>query len=77
MNSRLSSIDARQLIKVLKKIGFAERRQTGSHLILRHPETGKIIPVPIHKNKDLKKGTLRSILKTANLSVKEFKKLLK
>ena len=44
-------------------MGLVYHRQKGSHIFLRHPETpGKYVNVPYH-NKDLKKGTLKGILK--------------
>ncbi|MBU1159850.1 type II toxin-antitoxin system HicA family toxin [Patescibacteria group bacterium] len=47
----------RDVIRILKKIGFVEARTTGSHLILVNKEPKKIIPVPIH-SKDIKRGLL-------------------
>lgn len=72
---RLPSLKPKKIVKVLLKIGFAEARQTGSHLILVNTDTKKIIPVPIH-NKDLKRGLLISIVKQTGLTVEEFIKLL-
>jgi len=41
---------------------------TGIHPIFRNPETREIAAVPIHRNRDLKIGTLRSILKVTGLT---------
>ena len=76
MASRLRPLKPKEVIYVLKKLSFRERRQTGSHLILRSDKTGKIVPVPIHGNKDLKLGTLRSIIRQSGVSVEEFFNLL-
>ena len=54
------------MIKLLKKQGFSEVSQNGSHVKLRNSETGKQVIVPLH-NKDLKKGTEQAILKQAGL----------
>ena len=72
--SGLSPIKARDLIKTLKNIGFAERRQKGSHLFLSHPD-GRTTVVPIHPSKSIGIGLLRSILHDAKLSLKDFEKL--
>lgn len=72
---KLPSLDHKKLIRALKKIGFEEARQTGSHLILLNQKSQKIIPVPIH-NKDIKKGLLAGIIKQAGLTTEEFIKLL-
>lgn len=74
--SKLANIKPRQIIKALKKIGFEKRRQTGSHLIFRHPETMKITIVPIHP-KDVKVSLVRTIIKQSGLSRKDFLKILK
>ena len=50
---RLPPLRSKDVIKVLKKLGYIEKRQTGSHKIFLNPLKKKIITVPIH-NKDLK-----------------------
>lgn len=73
---KLPALKAQEVIAALKKLGFHEKRQSGSHLILMNPKTGKIIPVPIHKGKDLKRGVVRSIIRQAGLDKEDFLKLL-
>lgn len=68
----LRPLKPKQVISILLKLNFKERRQTGSHVIFRHESTGKIVPVPVHGNKDLKMGTLRSIIRQSGVSVEEF-----
>lgn len=75
MAAGLRGLKPREVIGVLKKLGFRERRQTGAHLILKNDKSGKIIPVPIHRDKDIKTGTLRSIIRQSGVSVEEFFKL--
>ncbi|MCR4324914.1 MAG: type II toxin-antitoxin system HicA family toxin [Candidatus Curtissbacteria bacterium] len=65
-----------KVVKALKRGGFVEARQTGSHLILWHPDTKRIVSIPIH-SKTLKKGLLSGIIKEANLTLEDFLKLLK
>ena len=55
---------------LLRKHGFEERRQTGSHKIFFHPERRKISVVPTGR-KDLPIGTMKSILKQAGIDWKE------
>ncbi len=74
---RLPTLKYRKVVKVLAKIGFVEARQTGSHLVLVKKDVKKIVTVPIHSNKDIKRGTLVAIIKQAGLTVKEFLDLLK
>jgi predicted RNA binding protein YcfA (HicA-like mRNA interferase family) len=53
-------------------LGFDQVRQTGSHVVLKkETEDGEIAcVVPLHR--ELKVGTLSSILKQAQISIEEF-----
>lgn len=73
---RIPSLKPREVIYAFKKLGFEEKRQTGSHKIFYHPLTKKIIPLPIH-SKDLKKGLLKSIIAEIGLKPQEFLKILR
>jgi len=72
--SGLSPVKARELIKILKKIGFVERRQKGSHLRVEHPD-GRKTTVPLHTGERVGKGLLRKILRDVSLSPEDFDKL--
>lgn len=61
-------------MKALSKMGFLLRRQHGSHMILRRSEPFTQLVVPDHK--ELDRGTLRAIIRHANISVEEFGALL-
>jgi predicted RNA binding protein YcfA (HicA-like mRNA interferase family) len=52
--------------------GYVETRQTGSHLILKHPD-GKMLVVPMHRGKDLPKGLFLRVLKDAGLTIEDFR----
>lgn len=67
----MTAFKAKEIVKILKKLGYLPKRQTGSHLIMYHPTKNKIIPVPIHA-KDLKKGLLKGIIKEAESTEEEF-----
>ncbi len=64
---------AREVLARLLRAGFTEKRQSGSHKVLRHSD-GRQTYVAMHPG-DLPEGTLRSILKQAELSLDEFRKL--
>lgn len=70
----MASFKPKEVVKILQKLGFVQKRQTGSHLILYHPGTKRIIPIPIH-TKDVKKGLMRAIIKQAESTEEEFIKL--
>lgn len=75
MSPALPTVTARELTRALEKAGFVLRRQRGSHQIFQHIQTGKRVSVPIHPG-DVPKGTLRQILRTADLSIERFLELL-
>ena len=71
---KLPALKPKEVIKVLEKAGFSFARQRGSHRIYVKGNIG--VTIPFH-NKDLKKGTLRHIVKQASLVTEDFLKLLK
>jgi len=65
------AITPKNLLKIFKSKGFYISRQSGSHMILHHnSDNTKRVTLPIH-NKDLKPGTLLSILKQAGINKEE------
>ena len=74
--ARIPALNAQKGIRALKRAGFKEDRQKGSHLILIHPKTGARTVVPVHAGGVLKRGLLFSIIRDAQLSINEFLKLL-
>ena len=70
---KLPALKPRQVTRILEKAGFSFERQKGSHKIYIKREIG--ITVPIH-NKDLRKGTLRNIIRQSGLTLEEFLDLI-
>ncbi len=69
----LPSLSAKEVIRILKKLGFEETRQKGSHLVLFNRSTKRRTVVPVHAGKDIKKSLLRKIIEEdAGVSVEEF-----
>jgi predicted RNA binding protein YcfA (HicA-like mRNA interferase family) len=66
----------REVLKALERAGFIVVRVKGSHHFMRHPDTLKGVPVPIHGNRDLPAGMLKAIISQAGLSVDAFIALL-
>jgi predicted RNA binding protein YcfA (HicA-like mRNA interferase family) len=71
----LPVVKPRECIKVLEKIGFHVDRQHGSHIILRRDTPYAQVVVPNHV--ELRRGTLRTIIRDAGLTIEEFVELLK
>jgi predicted RNA binding protein YcfA (HicA-like mRNA interferase family) len=73
---KLPALTARDVIRALKRAGFVENRQKGSHLILIHTETKKRTVVPVHQGKTIKKPLLIAIIHDAGITVQDFLKLV-
>ncbi len=73
---KLPVLSGRKVIKALSKIGFVQKRQKGSHIILvkESKEEKRAVVVPNHKEID--KGTLINIIRQAGLKKEEFVELL-
>ncbi len=61
------------MVRVLEKLGYVMKRRRGSHMMMYR--AGKLIVVPDHK--ELRRGTLRNILREADLTVDELIKLMR
>ncbi|MCK4353433.1 type II toxin-antitoxin system HicA family toxin [candidate division WOR-3 bacterium] len=71
MSQRLPRITGKQLLRALKRLGFYEHTQKGSHLTLKHPVKSGRVVVPMHSGEIIKLGTLKYILQQADISIKE------
>lgn len=72
--SRMPQVTARELIAFLKKHGFAEDRQIGSHLTLRNEESSLSVTVPVHTGCNVGRGLAVRILKDAGFTVEDYVK---
>jgi predicted RNA binding protein YcfA (HicA-like mRNA interferase family) len=63
------------VVRALKRAGWYEVRQTGSHLRLRHDAHPEDLTIAMHRG-DVPNGTLIAIIKQAGLSQAEFQELL-
>jgi len=68
---KLPSLKPREVVKKLKKLGFIEHHQVGSHLTMKNSRNDKRAVIPMHL-KDIKKGTLAAILRESDIDRKEF-----
>lgn len=70
----MSAFKPKEVVSILTQLGFVKKRQTGSHAIMYSSGLNITISVPIH-TKDMGKGLMKSIIKNAESSEKEFLKL--
>jgi predicted RNA binding protein YcfA (HicA-like mRNA interferase family) len=75
--SGLPVIGGREVVRALTKAGFVVDRIAGSHHLMVFPgDPTRTVTVPVHAGRDLKPGTLRSIIRQTRLTVEEFSEFL-
>ena len=74
---RLPAVNGKRVIQALTKAGFTVNRIVGSHHVMTYPgDQKRTVTVPLHGARDLKPGTLRSIIRQAGLTIDDFVELL-
>lgn len=68
--SSLPTISGRKVVKIFDSLGWEVARQRGSHVILVKDNHNATLSVPDHK--EIAKGTPRSLIRTAGMTVEEF-----
>ncbi len=63
-------LSGNEVVRVFESFGWRVARQRGSHIIMI--KEGEIITLSIPNHKEVAKGTLRSLIRSANLTVDEF-----
>jgi predicted RNA binding protein YcfA (HicA-like mRNA interferase family) len=70
---KLPRISGKECVSALKKLGFEEARQKGSHVVMKMGDSGCVVPM----HQELRTGTLHGILKQAGVSKDNFIEALK
>ena len=65
----LSNFSGRDTVRIFLKFGYIEDHQTGSHILLYHPDKATL-SIPNHK--ELAPGLLRGLIRKSGLTVEEF-----
>jgi predicted RNA binding protein YcfA (HicA-like mRNA interferase family) len=76
VSPKLPVVTARELARVVQRLGFELRRQTGSHAIYVRPADHARLVIPMHAGAAIKRKTLRGIIQDLKLTVDEFTALL-
>jgi predicted RNA binding protein YcfA (HicA-like mRNA interferase family) len=74
--SKLTIISSKEMVAILKRLGFDEIRQKGSHKLFSHQQDGRNTVIPMH-SKDLKRGLIKAILKDIGISYEEYEAIRK
>lgn len=62
MDAKLPLLKARDVSKILEKLGFEFKRQKGSHMFFGHPD-GRTTVIPNHPTEHVDRGLLNKIIK--------------
>jgi predicted RNA binding protein YcfA (HicA-like mRNA interferase family) len=71
----LSQLSGRETVRAFESLGWEVVRQKGNHIILI--KVGHIATLPVPNHKEVAMGTLRSLIRSAGLTVSEFIDVLK
>jgi len=72
--SALPILSGRKAVRAFEKLGWQIARQRGSHIIMVREGENVTLSIPDHK--EVAKGTLRSLIRAAGITVDEFVRLL-
>jgi predicted RNA binding protein YcfA (HicA-like mRNA interferase family) len=73
---RLGSYPGMIVVKAFKRAGWIVIRRKGSHIIMEKPGFDVTLSIPVHKGKDVKRGTLRCLITDAGMTIEEFLSLI-
>ena len=69
---KLRVLSGREVCQILMTHGFVEVRRQGSHVVMQKREAGGSVTVPVPDHKELRAGTVMSIIRQSGLSRAEF-----
>ncbi len=69
---RLKIFSGKEICQILQMYGFLEVRRKGSHVIMQKQITESTITVPVPDHKEIKTGTLMSIIRQSGVQRSEF-----
>ena len=73
---KLPTVTGKKVVKAFESHGFVVDHINGSHHIMMKEGHPNRLSVPVHGNKDMKKGLLNDLIKLAGLTREEFIALL-
>jgi len=67
---QLPVVSGRDVVRIFEKHGWEIVRHRGSHIIMVRPNHNATLSIPDHR--EVAKGTLRALIRTAGMTVQEF-----
>lgn len=74
--AKLPSVSGERVVRALKRAGFVELRQKGSHVSLEKRTGEQVFKTVVPMHSELAKGTLSDILKQSGITLDQFLELL-
>ena len=68
--AQLPALSGKEVVKAFENLGWEFSRQSGSHIVLT--KDGEMASLSVPNHKEVAKGTLRSLIRAANLTIDEF-----
>ena len=65
---KLPVLSGAEVVKALERLGFEFLRQRGSHAMMRKGSVGAVVPM----HREVRLGTLKGVLRQAQVSADEF-----
>jgi predicted RNA binding protein YcfA (HicA-like mRNA interferase family) len=69
---KLKVLSGNELCKILNLYGFEYIRQRGSHIVMQKQTGNSTITIPVPNHKELKLGTLKSIIRKSSINPEVF-----
>ena len=66
--AKLRVLSGRDVCEILAGNGFIEVRRRGSHIVMQKKESDSTVTVPVPDHKELRRGTLRSIIRQSGMA---------
>lgn len=76
MSPRLPVVEAKDLARVARKLGFELDRQKGSHAVFRRATDNARIVTPLHAGRSIRPKTLTGILEDREITADQLRDLL-
>jgi predicted RNA binding protein YcfA (HicA-like mRNA interferase family) len=66
----LPVLSGKEVVKSFQNLGWSVARQSSSHIIMT--KDGEVATLSVPDHKEVARGTLRSLIRSANLTINEF-----
>ena len=69
---KLKTLSGIEIFRILEAHGFEKVRQRGSHVVMQKRTSESTVTVPVPDHKEIRRGTLMSIIRQSGVQRSEF-----